>query len=580
MRIRLLGSGRIVRLIGLIVALLALQATAGLGRERFPYRASIAFDDTPVFSGPNDGFYATDYLAAGATVDVLRRDPGGWLAIRPPVGSFSWVPADHLEFTDRADEAEVVIDRTQVWIGSRVETVRDHHWQVSLETGQFVRVLGRRSLGDGRSSRSGEWIQVAPPHGELRWVHESKLKETAERHSAALARQRAAAHRARIEDSASSVDSSAVASSAERREPLSSGDPAAVRPESRYDAAEPQVSRAAPQAAPADFAEFPAVADTAPVGSDFSIEPAQFARSPARVRSDPAARDRGTPERLPPERLPLDGSPASQVTPAEGAWREARRRRGVNAAGAPVSESPGSGAPAIGLPATGLSDNGALGVSGFGAGTWPSAGAPRAPYTPDAGASDPNSLPFSARQAELELEDISLQLSAMVARDTASWNFGPLLARAEELIERAPAPLDRGRARLLYDKIAAFEENRRQFDQATRAPVAATAPAGAAGASAAASGTGSALGVSDKEPRFDGSGWLLPVHSTKQLAPPFALMDDEGRVLQYVTPAAGLNLHRYTRKRIGIYGQRGTFPSLNAPLLTAHRIVELDRHAR
>lgn len=532
MRMRLVGPSRAVRIVGLIVVLVCLRAVPGMGRERLPYRAQIAFDDTPIFSGPNDGFYATDYLAAGSTVDVLRRDPGGWLAIRPPEGSFSWVPADRLEFTDRADEAEVIADRTQVWIGSRVETVRDHHWQVSLEPGHFVRVLGRRTLGDGRSSRAGEWLQIAPPHGELRWVHESKLRESAERHSAAIARSRAAALRSRIEreteletdrDADRAADQSAVAAARS-----TSREPAELNPERSASAADPLVTRAPPQAAPADFAEFPSADYANPVGSDFPIEPAQFARSPDRSRPDSVLRDRA----------PMDGSVARDDAATGGEWREARRRRGASVA-----------APS------------AAGVSN---------------------ASDAGPLPFSSRQAELELEDISLQFSSMVARDASFWNFGPLMARVEELIERAPTPLDRGRARLLYEKIAAFEENRRQFDQATRTPVVPpTAQTGSTATGiAAASGAAATNSSSDKEPRFDGSGWLLPVHSTKQLAPPFALMDDEGRVLQYVTPAAGLNLHRYTRKRIGIYGQRGTFPSLNAPLLTAHRIVELERHGR
>jgi hypothetical protein len=47
-----------------------------------------------------------------------------------------------------------------------------------------------------------------------------------------------------------------------------------------------------------------------------------------------------------------------------------------------------------------------------------------------------------------------------------------------------------------------------------------------------------------------------------------------------VTPAPGLNLHRYERRRVGLYGQKAQTRSLNAPHLTAHRLVDLERHAR
>ena len=47
----------------------------------------------------------------------------------------------------------------------------------------------------------------------------------------------------------------------------------------------------------------------------------------------------------------------------------------------------------------------------------------------------------------------------------------------------------------------------------------------------------------------------MPVHSTKRVAPPFALLDDEGRVQAYVTPMPGLNLRRYTKKYVGIVGE-------------------------
>ena len=80
--------------------------------------------------------------------------------------------------------------------------------------------------------------------------------------------------------------------------------------------------------------------------------------------------------------------------------------------------------------------------------------------------------------------------------------------------------------------------------------------------------------------KYDGSGWLVPVHSATGTAPPFALLDAQGDVLGYVSPTPGLNLQRYVRKQVGIFGQRGYVQSLNKPHVTAERIVDLDRHLR
>ena len=79
---------------------------------------------------------------------------------------------------------------------------------------------------------------------------------------------------------------------------------------------------------------------------------------------------------------------------------------------------------------------------------------------------------------------------------------------------------------------------------------------------------------------YDGSGWLVPVHASKGTVPPYALLDVQGDVMQYVSPTPGLNLQRYLRKRIGVFGQQGFVRSLNKPHVTAEGVVDLDRHLR
>src|SRR5262249_47385266 len=83
--------------------------------EQFPYTAYCNSDDIYVRSGPGKNYYPTEKLSKGAAVEIYRHDPGGWYAIRPPEGSFSWVPADALKPTGNG-LAVVVKDRTSCFV--------------------------------------------------------------------------------------------------------------------------------------------------------------------------------------------------------------------------------------------------------------------------------------------------------------------------------------------------------------------------------------------------------------------------------------------------------------------------------
>ena len=76
------------------------------------------------------------------------------------------------------------------------------------------------------------------------------------------------------------------------------------------------------------------------------------------------------------------------------------------------------------------------------------------------------------------------------------------------------------------------------------------------------------------EDYFSDVGWLMPVHSTKRIAPPYALLDDQGQVKCYVTPSPGLNLRRYTREHVSVHGQQRKVDSLRATLVTASRVTK------
>jgi hypothetical protein len=153
-----------MRSIGVIaVFLCALRAVAA---EQFPYTAYVNSEDVYIRSGPGKNYYPTDKLAKGQPVQVYRHDPGGWYAIQPVEGSFSWVQADCLK--PQGEKLAIVEkDRAMCFVGTRFSTARDVH-QVRLDKGEQVEILDVKQIGEGADAQS--WCQIAPPSGEFRWV--------------------------------------------------------------------------------------------------------------------------------------------------------------------------------------------------------------------------------------------------------------------------------------------------------------------------------------------------------------------------------------------------------------------------
>jgi hypothetical protein len=150
-----------------LVAVAASLAPWTAAGQTFPYKAHITADEVYVRSGPGEDFYPTGKLRAGAEVEVYRHDPGDWLAIRPPKGSFTWVSARHLK-PGKDALAEVTGDRVAARVGSELSEQRDVI-QVRLERGETVEVLGTKQMGNGDSAAT--WYKISPPSGEFRWVH-------------------------------------------------------------------------------------------------------------------------------------------------------------------------------------------------------------------------------------------------------------------------------------------------------------------------------------------------------------------------------------------------------------------------
>ncbi len=70
----------------------------------------------------------------------------------------------------------------------------------------------------------------------------------------------------------------------------------------------------------------------------------------------------------------------------------------------------------------------------------------------------------------------------------------------------------------------------------------------------------------------------MPVFTSRADIPKFALTDNDGGILSFVSPRSGLNIRPYLRKQVGVLGQRAYLSNLKKPHLSITRIVVLDRH--
>lgn len=191
-----------------------------------------------------------------------------------------------------------------------------------------------------------------------------------------------------------------------------------------------------------------------------------------------------------------------------------------------------------------------------------------------AGAADsvptsPDPQAHAAFQNELErvmaLDQIDGELSQIVADDISQWSFTALEQRANQVLQSADTALERGRARILLDKLARFDEIKKRHD-ALRAGTTGTDASIAQQPATQVSG----------DPRFDGVGRLAPVLATKPGGPQYALLDERGGVRSFVTPAPGVNLRPFVDKQVGVSGQRGYIPDLQKQHVSAQRVTLLD----
>lgn len=449
------------------------SATMVYADRPFPYKAYVVSEDVYVRSGPGKNYYPTQKLKVGQEVEVHRHDPGGWYAIKPPEGSFTWVSGRYLQKKGKG-LAAVTGDRVAARVGSQLSDIRDVI-QVRLERGEVVEILEEKQFASG--SEAGMWYKIGPPSGEFRWVF-GKFVDYDFPHDG-------------IRRSSGSEDS-----------PL-------VHPR-----------RKAPAAVVAE-----ATPDRSPPSSE------------ARVRE--VVTEHGTTARVSMASRELRYDKPGSITRSGPMARSPDRE---------LSPSPDRAPPR------------------------PAVAEPPSPSGP------PRDMPpmrrLSPEEYQDELEELDMQVSVMLAEEPSVWEFGELDTKAHWLLAQGETALERGRARLVLNKIAQAADIKRRNDDIDNTQVAIERSDRRLAEMARRRAEAGA--PNEAQSRFDGTGRLTRVVPSKLGAPQYALVDEKGAVRCYVTPAPGVNLRYYEGRQVGIDGIRGYIAEQNAQHLTAKHVAPLE----
>jgi hypothetical protein len=203
-----------------------------------------------------------------------------------------------------------------------------------------------------------------------------------------------------------------------------------------------------------------------------------------------------------------------------------------------------------------------------------------APITPVPAAPPAATTPTTGIDLPRQLTDIELRLSRMASAPPQLWNTDRLQRDTEQLLARAQTQTERDMIKATMAKIDRFTVLAKRYQTPAPAPNAVAGDPRASGAMPAATTNGGAtpgapVGPIGGDPRYDAIGVLRPVVSKRPGAPQFALVDDRGQVITFVTPTPDVNLQPYLGRRVGIAGNRGFIPEFNRAHVTAGRVTPI-----
>ena len=522
-------------LLGLFVALFVTFEMSIAG-PTLPYRAFATTPDIEVRSGAGEEYYVTGTIPENGEVEVHQHLVGGWLAIRPPEGSFSWVFGRHVKLIDPT-RGRINKDNAPSRIGSY-----HHHKR------QVIQVRFRKNeqiFIVGQEEQNGQlWYQIAPPSGEFRYVRARDLKTGPAIPKAPVAglKQQAAENKgagwiARIShDQPFDKSSSAEGKNTERPPTLAVSDKSS---------ASPTAKTTAPQS---DFLPpIVGASEEVPPLSNPPVTVEQTLPQSARNRFKPVGS--ATPPQPPADETPLP----NQTQPEQD-----------------QNTSPAENASTGQSPATAAN------------------GPPTAAREFD---------PEFTRQLvnlDLQLSQAVVQQRDSWQLDDLKRQTEALLNRAVTVSEREAAQ------HVLHkiNRFAEIQHRGRQappgtnplvpqYGQMAPLSVAARTPQPASQPVAARSPIVGLPDISGTPPprpassrkrrsRYVAEGLLRPVVSRRPNAPQYALVDGTGKVTSFVKPTPDIDLKPFLGQRVGVVGRQTYLPELRQTLVTAGRVTPLD----
>lgn len=514
------------RWFGCLGLLVLFAETASAQQTEFPYRATVISEGAVVRSGPGKTHYGTDRLAPGTEVEVHRNDPGGWMAIRPPDGSFSLVQRHEIDLYENG-LAKVKATNTKAWIGTRLNPVKRPLFQVKLRPGEMLEVLGvvdrdQFELGQDQP----DWVQIEPPKGEFRWIAAADIQAVV----GALTEQPS-------DDSPSFADESA----------------------SFHMESFPDIQSSASDQGPAPFDSWePKQNPTVAVSGEWDLK----------TESDRITASDQTP----------GFQSTSNATPAPlnaNGWKPARQTISnfVDERSGFVAESAAG-------------NNLIQPYENIQRTTNPGAGTRSGIFdATDSPTTFPVSQASSSQSAMLlaptfgnpALQSLEMRLTQEMLKQPAEWNLMPLAAELEQLRNAISTQQDMNTFDRLMEKIRSCREIQAGYratgsggpvDLQTMRNRGLVAGAGVPPTSAAADGL---------LYNYDAHGYLNELVRDGGVGPKtYVLQDETGKVTHHISAPPGVNLRTFLNQRVGIIGSRGFHQQLKLNHVTAERVIALD----
>ncbi|MBI1829833.1 MAG: hypothetical protein HYR84_00115 [Planctomycetes bacterium] len=162
----------------LLSALAVLIASAPSWAQGVAGEQVVVVKDVEVRSGPSKNFYPTLKLMQNDKVLVLResKESPGWLEIKPPPGSFSWVNAKYVKQVD-ARHGFVDCDPARpvsVLPGSSLVNQEPNRESMKLTAGTVVVIVAQPLAVNGET-----WLPIQPHPSEVRYLPAEAVKAAA-----------------------------------------------------------------------------------------------------------------------------------------------------------------------------------------------------------------------------------------------------------------------------------------------------------------------------------------------------------------------------------------------------------------